>query len=1403
MDFMSHDSSTHPLAPNYSLSASSFNMIQSQIFTETQMEYSKDEVKSSKTSVVPGPDKSPIKRSVTIAADSSSNALAPKGITHHEFESIKEEELPTQKPSAFDEFKQPPKRSVTAPPGMNPLAPHALAPQTKAEPKLVLTSEEIEVLRVSLFISLLLKEFNLRKGYLTKDWRTLLKFWRAELSQMELWKPTEFRSMVNCEDFFVRGYLSVETQKNLYGGKPWFEFQSESERERVLEWMQSLSYGDVEYTLWSYYEGGLLQRKENIDSKVALSKKSALLASKQPPKRQKSTGPARDLGDPIAEAYLNLFKKFKGYGSDKVVTLMEFLPYIAERSKLFAEYRSQDVEKTLSDHFVRKEKQKEDERQRKILSVLRPKSAQPKKKVPKGFVGTVDEFVQQKYSELLAIQKTIVLYKKTTGNWTNDPNVLYDFWVPKYRTSDPAWRAKYSFSDDEVGMRVGLNRYFSSEMVAARLVALYKFIFGFNTKNVDNIINFWKQIVPDDKYRAGLFYRNAVELKQLIQNYIDAGRRRQAEAQLIAQSKEVAAINKFKTKYAGIKPTPLEELKKSKSRWTLENNLIELAKKFPLDAVVRKMIKTEVRNTPHLKYPLEYETNNDEDERLRKARFRNLTQSAMRKTSTKDETVGKMRVTFEKMKLVENQVLAAARAKAEKYRVQRIAMNKFIQESVQQYLEKRKHGPMSVHSYLSAAYSSMKLQFPVAVKQDFPNYNYGSVKKAKGGTTFDKSYPLMFKLHFFQVVKNYLRTPNGMILLRTLPCHFWAPSSAARCTIHVSTDCPPNCAYSTYNKSALRQTISHVKSSFSWFDYLKPWRREDMAEAKQKIFMSYADARECTFEPIVGTKVPKKHFELAKYLHPGISQHFNEDSVPVPQTWVEEFGKNFQRRDALIYKTGVYKQAKLLFEAGKFSKFKEKLNEAFNIPFIMNHFKPGSVTDPAKLHEKPLEDISNPASKELLDHIYNMICSMKEYRRHIGKQLRGMNALDKGTIKTFMCPLKDHNCPGDIKPRWPRTDERSFSQLGKNCQFAHHTFELRFEQEAKARKNARLAAAEKLKARLTADIQREKWIPDGKVTDCPTCYETFVVAQAKGDKANMCVCNKCMLSARLVEKQKAFMQKAKEANRKKVIDPERHAKAAVYSKKLGLFRKANTLLASGRLVASFNTISKALEIVRQEREEEQAKLENKRTELRKTLAIEGTIDRTEIDELIRTTTERSLASTGLQPNPQKYKLYMDKTESMQQGNANHFLNYQIEQCYLSIEEAITKEKFYIERLRTKANEIEDFNEDDAEDQRKLSPLLRKKKTQMCQLILEGKKCPSGHNCHFAHSAIQLDLVTSERVVHHLQETADALEKRLKNDERERDWVPQRTKPGQQIIPEKQTEYGDLTKEKTLARSPFD
>ena len=59
--------------------------------------------------------------------------------------------------------------------------------------------------------------------------------------------------------------------------------------------------------------------------------------------------------------------------------------------------------------------------------------------------------------------------------------------------------------------------------------------------------------------------------------------------------------------------------------------------------------------------------------------------------------------------------------------------------------------------------------------------------------------------------------------------------------------------------------------------------------------------------------------------------------------------------------------------------------------------------------------------------------------------------------KTIMCPLKD-SCPRLKKQRWPYTDKKSHSKMGKDCPYAHHAMELSFPETI----DTRLAAVFKM-----------------------------------------------------------------------------------------------------------------------------------------------------------------------------------------------------------------------------------------------------------------------------------------------------------------------------------------------------
>ena len=69
-----------------------------------------------------------------------------------------------------------------------------------------------------------------------------------------------------------------------------------------------------------------------------------------------------------------------------------------------------------------------------------------------------------------------------------------------------------------------------------------------------------------------------------------------------------------------IEKTPLEKLKQPKDRWALGHELIKLKKEFPLDNVLRKMIKIEFHENKPFRHPEDYDVYDPREELQRKLR---------------------------------------------------------------------------------------------------------------------------------------------------------------------------------------------------------------------------------------------------------------------------------------------------------------------------------------------------------------------------------------------------------------------------------------------------------------------------------------------------------------------------------------------------------------------------------------------------------------------------------------------------------------------------------------------------------------------------------------------------------------------------------------------------------------
>ena len=86
---------------------------------------------------------------------------------------------------------------------------------------------------------------------------------------------------------------------------------------------------------------------------------------------------------------------------------------------------------------------------------------------------------------------------------------------------------------------------------------------------------------------------------------------------------------------------------------------------------------------------------------------------------------------------------------------------------------------------------------------------------------------------------------------------FWAPPSAGS-KAHVFLD--TNKSYNKRVNDLSKETkIRKVEEDY---DRTSCWQKEEFFLSRLSIMMSLSDAKECTFTPIVGSRMPNKHKEL-------------------------------------------------------------------------------------------------------------------------------------------------------------------------------------------------------------------------------------------------------------------------------------------------------------------------------------------------------------------------------------------------------------------------------------------------------------------------------------------------------------------------------------------------------------
>eukprot|EP00357_Protocruzia_adherens_P006843 CAMPEP_0115031850 /NCGR_PEP_ID=MMETSP0216-20121206/38800_1 /TAXON_ID=223996 /ORGANISM="Protocruzia adherens, Strain Boccale" /LENGTH=497 /DNA_ID=CAMNT_0002409621 /DNA_START=19 /DNA_END=1512 /DNA_ORIENTATION=- len=381
--------------------------------------------------------------------------------------------------------------------------------------------------------------------------------------------------------------------------------------------------------------------------------------------------------------------------------------------------------------------------------------------------------------------------------------------------------------------------------------------------------------------------------------------------------------------------------------------------------------------------------------------------------------------------------------------------------------------------------------------------------------------------------------------------------------------------------------------------------------------------------------------------------------------------------------------------------------------------------------------------------------------------------------KSFMCPLGT-GCPTTTRPRWPDSNRNAVTQIGKSCPFAHHPFEITFSREILARRRAMKAQLKMLQeaAQEENSVKRKAFLPAGPFDASKTLASVLDKFRTQHKK-------------KVLSRPKKVTNKLVEINKHKQDSEERT------TKKLGFYRRAQVLMAKGRLSDAFEMISQGAQLVKEDKLKEEQEDKELKSKWKSTLGLDDDFQvdlaalkshghTAGVDLNTSISSGTSLGTAG-DATHQKTLMYAQKTGMLAPKipDVNYHLNKQIELLYQDIDNILKSKQNDIHMMRKKVEELEEnattvgfAHEKGSNTERSLgSTTTRPKiqKTKMCPNLRDFGKCEDRQYCKYAHTAIELDLVPNERKIANLQKLIDHETETLRTIKPVDPWRPAKSK----------------------------
>ena len=800
-------------------------------------------------------------------------------------------------------------------------------------------------------------------------------------------------------------------------------------------------------------------------------------------------------------------------------------------------------------------------------------------------------------------KKLLEKFKSDRGYYTNDKDVLIDYYknLPKKEEKNMEWE------NGETDFIENMELFFNDEEIIQRLSDIFYKQTKLRTYHSTTLHNHWQHFMKEkDRYLNGLNKYSKDDFYSILTNYYKK-REEEKKDNIYQQEKEEKARREQEEieRRNRIRETQEEreqlinELAQPKDKYKTGRVMLQLKDQFKYDNIIKKMIRNEFRDNKIFKFPEEYAVR-DEDEQ-KDIFFKHDLDTSIREKNPEKKIEKEIEKAYDRY----NSEKEERRPKINKANKQKKDLFDFIKKKVIEYFKRMesrlsndKQGVESINIFLNNLYKEMSKNHREATKIYFKRPRLEVLKKTYRYKKIQTFYPKKLKFYFFRLLRRLGRDAHGkLVFARNDNIPFWSPSLSNKCKIH-GNNCPIYCCYNTHNKMIKESrdknfntnfNIKGCKKKLEEKEVLNLWKRPDLKDKKEKIFMCFDDAEHCTFEP----KLQKPPYKLDKETI--IKSRLNNDN------WVKDMGPSFTLVRGTIYKEGILKQAKILFSEGRYEETENLLKKAFDLDvfktykpryllkpgeenkFIANkpeekkeEKKEGEIKEEKKEEKKeeeknqgnnniiqmpgfqrkidlskPIENFTNEKNLELLDEIYFMLEVIKKYKNRQQKQSkhlkREMNMINhekglsgKKIVVTKKIDSKDIYDPnknikyGLMKKKYfnpvstmcKNGDNCPYYLKGEKCPYgAHQISELKF----KAQISENIKLRKNLIKRLDEEpepVIEESWVPTGRLCTCK---------MAEGSGGN-CKCGFCKYrhgNKRAVKKKEPKFKKHVEENSNK------------------------------------------------------------------------------------------------------------------------------------------------------------------------------------------------------------------------------------------------------------------------------